>query len=223
MMVRCFGKNRVVVHLEARDFRDLRRLFSEHGGPVRVGNLIQRTRTVFKWAHESGLIDRPMRFGPEFRRPPKAVFRRLRAERGPKLFSAAECRALLDAAKQPLRAMILLGLNCGFGNSDCATLPTRAVDLKWIDYPRPKTGIPRRCPLWRETAEALREVMQRRPQSPLVVSFRQACIRRSPATPGQAVPEISTPPALCRQAEPSAAGPRPLPLAVPPVSSARSN
>jgi hypothetical protein len=49
--------------------------------------------------------------------------------------------------------MILLGINGGMGNSDCANLPLRAVDLDagMIDFPRPKTGIARRCPLWPDT------------------------------------------------------------------------
>jgi integrase len=40
----------------------------------------------------------------------------------------------------------------------------RAVDLDkaFIDYPRPKTGIARRCPLWPETVEALREALDKR-------------------------------------------------------------
>jgi integrase len=63
--------------------------------------------------------------------------------------------------------MILLGINCGFGNADCGRLPLSAVDLErgLIDFPRPKTGIPRRCPLWPETIEALREVLACRPQA----------------------------------------------------------
>jgi integrase len=61
--------------------------------------------------------------------------------------------------------MILLGINCGFGNNDCGTLPKTALDLKngWVDYPRPKTAIERRCPLWTETIEAINEAMKVRP------------------------------------------------------------
>jgi integrase len=63
-----------------------------------------------------------------------------------------------------LKAMILLGVNCGFGNNDCATLPIAALDLDggWIVFPRPKTGIERRCPLWPETAQAIRGVIEKR-------------------------------------------------------------
>src|SRR5262249_41428276 len=72
----------------------------------------------------------------------------------------------LAAAGPQLKAMILLGINCGFGNTDCGTLPLSALDLEGgvIDYPRPKTGVPRRCPLWPETVAALKEALAKRPQ-----------------------------------------------------------
>jgi integrase len=60
--------------------------------------------------------------------------------------------------------MILLGINAGFGNNDCAMLPLAAADLDpgWIDYPRPKTGLPRRVSHWPETVVALRVVLAER-------------------------------------------------------------
>ena len=82
------------------------------------------------------------------------------------MLEAAPLRKLIEAAGVPLRAMILLGINAGFGNHDCATLPLSALDLDggWVDYPRPKTGIPRRCPLWPETVAAIREALAARPE-----------------------------------------------------------
>ena len=60
-----------------------------------------------------------------------------------------QLHTILDMAPPPLKAMILLGLNGGLGNFDCASLPSSAVNLEtgWLDYPRPKTGIGRRVPL----------------------------------------------------------------------------
>src|SRR5262249_37756565 len=94
--------------------------------------------------------------------------RELRCERqqnGLRMFEAAEIKAMLSAATTPLRAMILLGVNCGFGNTDVANLSVKHLDLEggWCNYPRPKTGISRRCPLWLETIQAIQAALEVRP------------------------------------------------------------
>ena len=45
-------------------------------------------------------------------------------------------------------------------------MPIKALDLKagWLDYPRPKTAVLRRCPLWPETVAAVREAIEQRPR-----------------------------------------------------------
>jgi len=42
--------------------------------------------------------------------------------------STEAVRAILNAAGTSLRAMVLLGINGGFGNTDCARLPIAAED-----------------------------------------------------------------------------------------------
>jgi integrase len=165
LLVGRFGKHRVVTDLGPDDFAGLRNGMAKKWGPVRVRDFVQRVRSVFKYALEAGLIDKPMRFGPGFARPSKKTIRLERARKGPKMFEGDELRKMLDAAGTPLRAMILLGVNCGLGNADCGTLPLWAVnlDIRWLDFPRPKPGIPRRCPLWPETVEALKEPLANRP------------------------------------------------------------
>ena len=73
---------------------------------------------------------------------------------------------MLAAAPVPLKAMILLGVNCGCGNTDVANLRVKHLDLNggWCNYPRPKTGVPRRCPLWPETVKAIRAAIRVRPE-----------------------------------------------------------
>ena len=77
-----------------------------------------------------------------------------------------QIRKILEAVDPSMCAMVLLGINAGFGNTDCARLPISAVDLEdgWIDFPRPKTAIQRRIPLWPETMEALRTAIDQRPE-----------------------------------------------------------
>lgn len=165
-LVAHLGKGRLVADLDPEDFSSLRSKMAKKWGPHRLAKAIQYVRSVFKHAFDAGLIPAPIRFGPGFARPAKKVIRLHRAEQGPKLFAAKEVRALIGAASPAMRAMILLGINCGFGNADCGNLPRTALDLDsgWVDHPRPKTGIQRRCPLWPEAIEALRGCLARRPE-----------------------------------------------------------
>ena len=160
-----FGLTRLVHDLGADDFEKLRCEASERLGPVALGSFIQRVRVVFKYAYDAGLVDKPVRYGPLFRRPGRKVLRQARHASGPRMFEAEELRRILAAANVQLKAMVLLGVNCGFGNADCGTLPFSALDLEggWVDYPRPKTAILRRCPVWPETMQALHEAIARRP------------------------------------------------------------
>ncbi len=164
LIISFFRKGRLVADLDPEDFAALRGKLAKKWGPVTLGNVIQRIRVVFKFAWDNGLIDRPVRYGQGFKRPSRKVVRIDRARKGPRLFTAHEIRRLLDAAGTSMRAMILLGINGGFGNADCGRLPLFAVDLDagMIDFPRPKTGVNRRCPLWPETVVALKEALAAR-------------------------------------------------------------
>lgn len=163
-LVAVFGRTRVATDLGADDFSALRRNFAKTHGSWALARDITHTRALFKYGFEAGLLEQPMRFGPAFKKPPARKFRAERNEKGPRMFEAAEIRQLLDKAGEPMHAMILLAINCGLGNADVGHLELRHVDLKakMLDYPRVKTGIERRCPLWTETVKALREWLKTR-------------------------------------------------------------
>ena len=166
LIVAAFGNTRLVDDLASDDFESLRATLAERWGPVRLGNAITRIKSVFKYAFDNGLIDRPAAgYGGEFRKPDKAVLRRHRAQNGTKMLEAQELARLIAALEgkrvvtgriekqtgepetitlapnHPLKAMVLLGLNAGFGNHDVATLPLSALDLEggWVDF-RPEDG-----------------------------------------------------------------------------------
>ncbi len=153
----------------------------------KVHNEIQQIRMVFKYAYDASLVDQPIRYGPTFKRPSKRVLRLHRNGNGPKMFEPDEIHKLLTAAPIQLRAMTLLGVNCGFGNSDCGSLPLTALNLKggWVDFPRPKTGIQRRCPLWAESVQAIQSVLAER-KEPRKEEDKDIVIRHeTPGTVGQ--------------------------------------
>ncbi|MBN2291807.1 MAG: site-specific integrase [Pirellulales bacterium] len=165
-IIRVFGKNRIVDDLVASDFATLRSDFAETRGPHSLAGDITRVRCVFKYGYDEGLLDRPIRYGQSFARPSHKVLRKAKQAGVDKIFSAKEIKRLINAAGPQMKAMILLACNTGFGNGDLGRLPTGAVNLKtgWVDYPRPKTGIERRCPLWAETIKAIKKYLPKRPQ-----------------------------------------------------------
>lgn len=137
-----------------------------------------------------GLLPELPNYGSDFALPSRAEVRRSKNARkikyGPKRYTPEEIREqifgkLVEIPRQrviagktvrdvqrlhrkpspSLKAMMLLALNAGFGNRDCAFLPTSAIkavletEAEWLDYGRGKTGAERLTWLWPETREAL--------------------------------------------------------------------
>jgi len=171
MLLDEFGPTHSAAGLRPTDFERLYAKLAKKHGVTTLGGQITMCRSVFKYALESDMIEAPVRFGPRFKAPSKQEKRKAKAKsqhiHGKKLFAADEIRRMIDDASPQLKAMLLLGINGGLGNSDVASLPRSALDLRrgWLDYPRQKTGIGRRIPLWPETVEALQPVLdgQRQP------------------------------------------------------------
>lgn len=168
-IVAVFGRTKLVTSLRPDDFGKLRAKLAKTMGHVTLRNEMGRVRSVFKFGFDEGLLAAPIRFGQSFARPKLDTVRRdkeaHREQHGEQMFDAHEIRAILAACDQPLRAMVLIGANCGFGQNDLARLPTKAVDLEggWVDFARPKTAVRRRIPLWPETVAAIRKWLAVRP------------------------------------------------------------
>lgn len=187
--VKHFGRDRPVAALGADDFADLREALAKGRSLVTLANYIRNIRILFQHAYDPDgekLIDAPVAMGKAFREPKDEHIRKEKQERelihGKRRFEAPELRMMLNVLdglpveveghdepvrlrRYPaLRAMILLGVNAGFGQSDIASLHERHLDLVngWATFPRPKTSIDRRCALWPETILAVRDVLSER-------------------------------------------------------------
>lgn len=167
LIVATFGGERLVDDLAADDFAHLRLVMAKRWGPERLGNSIVRVRSVFKHGIENGLIEKAVRYGSEFKKPGEAALRMNKAASGERMLEPEQLRKIIETAPTQLKAMVLLGLNAGLGNTDCASLPLSAVNIKtaWLNYPRPKTGVGRRSPLWDETIDAFKRAVAERPES----------------------------------------------------------
>lgn len=162
-----FGRGAVVEDLRPTDFGKLRQRLAKGRGLVTLSNRIKRAKVVLLFAQRAELIDSRLRFGKLFDKPSKENLRRERNTRGRRDIPAVDVRRLIDAAGTPARCGILLGIQAGFGPTDCACLPLSAINLtgQWIDFPRPKTGVARRFPLWPETMRAIEACIESRLES----------------------------------------------------------
>lgn len=157
LLIAHFGRDKPLAEIAPHELDRYRIKLSTTRNVRTLGNEINRIRIAFRHAHDASFLVDPIRFSKQFAQPSKAVLRKHRAKQGKKLLTPEQVRNLVFKAHPTLAAMILLGINCGFGPGDCAALPLARVNLEtgWHDYARPKTGIERSCPLWPETIEAI--------------------------------------------------------------------
>ena len=157
-----FGPTLEVEPLTHEEFSELRQALAKgKQGQAYSPTTIKRRLTIARmiFALGSEQLRLPLPYKKPLQSPSKLLIRRRQRERGVRMYSAAEIRKLVKAAEPRLKAMILLGINCAFGPTDCETLPARAIENDWLTHPRSKTEVDRRCPLWPETAKALKTLV----------------------------------------------------------------
>ena len=129
-----------------------RRLRGVYGSAHRLNLHIGVMKAMFHWARKNDVIENMPNID--------AVSKGKIVHQERPIFDARQIRRILAVANAKMRAMIWLGLNCGFGCTDCATLEWKNLDLDHgrVVLPRHKTGVPSNLPLWPETVQALRQV-----------------------------------------------------------------
>jgi len=151
--VKFVGSNRVVSDISTVDLQNYRKKLIKSGkSPNTINNRIATVKAMYNWAVDNEIIDHSPRL--------RAV-KKITPQKGEKpTFTIDQIQALLENANIQMKAMIWLGLNCGFGCTDCAELKWKNIDLKSgrVLFPRGKTGIERNLPLWPETVQALKQI-----------------------------------------------------------------
>lgn len=149
LILEVFPPETIVGMMVPEDFDRLRARLK--GGPVHVTNQMVCIRAMFN--HARDVYGVTVRYGKRFRRPGKREVDAGKRSRG--LWTAQDIRSILAVASPPLRCFILLGINCGFGQKDCAMLTRNAFTLDGHGFPRTKNGKKRACPFWPETIAAI--------------------------------------------------------------------
>jgi integrase len=157
------GKTRPVASLDPTDYGRIRAAAATDMAPTTLTTFLKLARAMFAFGAE--LTQEQPRYGGQFNFPPQRVIRMHRESRPKRLVEAADLRKLLKAADVVTKAQILLGLNAAFGSTDISDLTGPAFDQRpgWVILARKKTGTPRRCPLWGETAAAVAAAREARP------------------------------------------------------------
>lgn len=151
--VRFLGQHRLVGEISTLDLQNFkRRLQKTYGSAHRINLHIAVMKAMFHWAKRNEVLETI---------PNVDAVSKVKVVREEKpTFTVEQIRKLLDEAPLQMRAMILLGLNCGFGCTDCSELQWKHVDFRTsrVLYPRGKTGVNRNLPLWQETISALSSI-----------------------------------------------------------------
>lgn len=151
--VKYIGPNRVVSDISTIDLQNYRRKVIKSGkAPNTINNRLAAVKAMYNWALDNEIIDNIPNL--------KAIKKITRLKAGRPIFIIDQVKKLLDCADTKMKAMIWLGLNCGFGCTDCAELRWDHLNLTdgRVSFPRGKTGISRNLLLWAETIEALKAV-----------------------------------------------------------------
>jgi len=159
-----FGAEASAGTLTDEQFANFRGAMAKRYGLVSLANELQMARSMLTYGYKK-LLSQDRDFSEVLSKPSAKRIRMARDEQDSKLIPPGAIRRLLRTAKPHTRAMVLLGINCGFGNADIGDLPLGAMDPEpgWLNFPRAKTGVRRRIPLWPETIGAIETAIANRP------------------------------------------------------------
>lgn len=148
------GQRRRIKDISTLDLQNYKRKLQKHynSSGHRLNLHISHLKTMFHWAKKNDILKRIPNID--------AISRSKIVNRQRRIFTHEEINKLLAVADTQMKAMIWLGLNCGFGCTDCSELQWKHLDLAKgrVVFPRGKTGVPRDLPLWSETIDALKAV-----------------------------------------------------------------
>jgi len=148
--VKYFGPNQMVSDVSTVDLQNFRAALIKKGKST--NNYISAIKAMYNWAADNEVIDTI---------PNLKAIKKVPKTKGKKpILTPTQIKKLLEYANPQMKAMIWMGLNCGFGCTDCAELLWENLDLNTgrVNFARTKTGMGRNLPLWKETVKCLKAI-----------------------------------------------------------------
>ncbi len=147
------GQGCRIESISTLDMQNYKRKLQTHYASVdRVNLNISIMKAMFHWARRNDVLQNIPNID--------AISKSKVVHKEMYTFNSQQINKLLSAADVKMKAMIWLGLNCGFGCTDCGKLQWSDLDFKdgRVKLARNKTGVERNFPLWPETMQALKEL-----------------------------------------------------------------
>lgn len=164
LILKKIPKTLPVESVSQQHVKDLRTYIVGRSTPTVAKVDMSKIKMIFKFGIDENVFTaEQLKLDRNFKPPSKTMIRKHRNAQPKKLFKPNEVRDLLKHATAPLKLMIYLGLNCGMNNADICNLKRSHIESGWLDYPRHKTGVERRVPLWKETIKAYESYLKQRP------------------------------------------------------------
>ncbi len=150
------GENCKIKNISTLSLQNYKRSLQKHYSSVCRLNLhLSIMKAMFHWARKNDILKDIPNID--------AISRAKEIHQDRFTFNSEQINILLSIADINMQAMIWLGLNCGFGCTDCAYL--KWIDLNFVNdrviLPRRKTGIYRDLPLWPETVKSLQNILRK--------------------------------------------------------------
>ena len=150
--VNTIGRFVKIMDISTLDLQKYRRQINKNYSSQRMNLNISIMKAMFHWAKKNEIVDNI---------PNIDIISRGKTEHQQRyIFSPEQIQKLIELGDIQMKAMIWLGLNCGFGCTDCAQLQWENIDFEnnRVIFPRGKTGIMRELPLWPETLDAIKNI-----------------------------------------------------------------
>jgi len=147
------GQSRKIESISTLDLQNYKRRLQRSYSSAHRSNLhISIMKAMFHWARRNDILESIPNID--------AITRGKIVHKEKYTFNPEQINKLLSAADVKMKAMIWLGLNCGFGCTDCGQLKWKDLDFEnsRVQLARNKTGVRRNLPLWPETIQALKQV-----------------------------------------------------------------
>jgi|GEM_PF-1094816 len=125
--------------------------------PQSINHFLTAVRSLYAFAEEVDLMEKI----PKLKRIKNEKLPPPGSNEKP-IYTTKEIHQLIAHADIQLKAMLLLGLNCGFGPKDIQDLTWDHVEGDRVTLPRSKTGVCQTYLLWPETIDALGNIRRHR-------------------------------------------------------------